>query len=105
MRIWVPVLIGTATAKLATKRAAATAIGLNSIFGYLCTALSGVGVGRIVDTNGWDAGFMIFVICSAVGVLLFLARERVSCGLPDGLKQANPQSLFLYRIGSDCRCG
>ncbi|HEX4415665.1 MAG TPA: MFS transporter, partial [Lacipirellulaceae bacterium] len=64
-------LIGTATAKLATKRAAATAIGLNSIFGYLSTALSGFGIGKIVDTNGWDAGFMIFVVCSALGVLIF----------------------------------
>ncbi len=106
-------LIGTATAKLATKRAAATAIGLTSIFGYLSTALSGVGIGALVDQysanpnslafertwasaiavnglggtvgtavtyrslstlfgrNGWDAGFAVFVICSAIGILLF----------------------------------
>lgn len=64
-------LIGTACAKLATKRAAATAIGLTSVFGYLSTTLSGWGIGRIVEQNGWDGGFMVFVVCSAVGVLLF----------------------------------
>ncbi|MFO0790826.1 MAG: MFS transporter [Pirellulales bacterium] len=64
-------LIGTATAKLATKRAAATAIGLNSIFGYASTTLSGWGIGRIAQQNGWDAGFLVFVVCSAMGVLLF----------------------------------
>jgi OPA family glycerol-3-phosphate transporter-like MFS transporter/OPA family sugar phosphate sensor protein UhpC-like MFS transporter len=64
-------LIGTASAMLATKRAAATAIGLTSIFGYASTVLSGVGIGSIVENNGWDAGFMVFTICSAIGVLIF----------------------------------
>ncbi len=64
-------LIGTAAAKLATKRAAAAAIGLTSIFGYLSTVLSGVGIGALVQHKGWDAGFMVFAACSAIGVLLF----------------------------------
>jgi OPA family glycerol-3-phosphate transporter-like MFS transporter/OPA family sugar phosphate sensor protein UhpC-like MFS transporter len=64
-------LIGTASAMLATKRAAATAIGLTSIFGYASTVLSGRGIGEIVENNGWDAGFMVFVICSAIAVLIF----------------------------------
>jgi OPA family glycerol-3-phosphate transporter-like MFS transporter/OPA family sugar phosphate sensor protein UhpC-like MFS transporter len=64
-------LIGTATAQLATKRAAAAAIGLTSIFGYLSTIVSGVGVGALVDRSGWDAGFLVFVVCGVVGVLLF----------------------------------
>ena len=65
-------LIGTAAAKLATKRAAAAAIGLTSVFGYLSTAVSGVGIGALVDRYGWDAGFLVFVVCSVVGVLLFV---------------------------------
>jgi phosphoglycerate transporter family protein len=65
-------LIGTACAKLATKRAAAAAIGLTSIFGYLSTVVSGYGIGALVDHyKNWDAGFAVFVICSMVGVLLF----------------------------------
>ena len=64
-------LIGIATAKLATKRAAAAAIGLTSVFGYLSTVISGVGIGALVDRYGWDAGFILFIICSIAGVLLF----------------------------------
>jgi phosphoglycerate transporter family protein len=64
-------LIGTAAAKLATKRAAATAIGLTGLFGYLSTSLSGYGIGALVDRSGWNAGFAGFVICSMFGVLLF----------------------------------
>jgi len=66
-------LIGTACAKLATKRAAAAAIGLTSIFGYLSTTLSGVGIGKLVDRYDWDAGFAVFVVCSMVGLIIFAA--------------------------------
>jgi OPA family glycerol-3-phosphate transporter-like MFS transporter/OPA family sugar phosphate sensor protein UhpC-like MFS transporter len=65
-------LIGTAAAKLATKRAAATAIGLTGLFGYLSTSLSGYGIGALVDHyHNWDAGFVVFVVSSMIGVLLF----------------------------------
>ena len=62
-------LIGIAVANLATKRAAATAVGLTSIFGYAST--TGWGMGYLVDHYGWDASF-IFLMCSAaIGALLF----------------------------------
>jgi sugar phosphate permease len=80
-------LIGTAAASLATKRAAAAAIGLTSVFGYLSTTVSGVGVGALVDRRGWDAGFMLFVVCSMVGVLLFAicwpAKAHGYAAIPD----------------------
>jgi OPA family glycerol-3-phosphate transporter-like MFS transporter/OPA family sugar phosphate sensor protein UhpC-like MFS transporter len=66
-------LIGTAAAKLATKRAAATAIGLTGLFGYLSTSVSGVGIGALVDRYGWDSGFLVYVFCSAIGIVLFAA--------------------------------
>ena len=40
-------LVGIAVANLATKRAAATAVGLTGVFGYASTVLSGWGLGRI----------------------------------------------------------
>jgi sugar phosphate permease len=64
-------LIGTAAANLATKRAAAAAVGLTGFFGYLSTALSGVGIGALVEHNGWDAGFLVFFGCGLIGTLLF----------------------------------
>src|SRR5690606_12948781 len=61
-------LVGISVANLATKRAAATAIGLTGLFGYASTILSGWGLGKLVDMNtvrdesgdiiehGWSAG-------------------------------------------------
>jgi sugar phosphate permease len=64
-------LIGTAAANLATKRAAASAVGLTGFFGYMSTTLSGVGIGALVRQYGWNVGFMVFAICGLVATLLF----------------------------------
>ena len=66
-------LIGTATANLATKRAAAAAVGLTGLFGYLSTVVSGYGIGALVERYGWDAGFLTFLVCGVLGVVLFAA--------------------------------
>jgi phosphoglycerate transporter family protein len=66
-------LLAIACANLATKRAAATAIGLTSIFGYASTLLSGWGMGALVQHYGWDAAFRGLMIISIVGTLLFIA--------------------------------
>jgi OPA family glycerol-3-phosphate transporter-like MFS transporter/OPA family sugar phosphate sensor protein UhpC-like MFS transporter len=65
-------LVGIAAANLATKRAAASAVGLTGFFGYLSTAISGVGVGWLVERYGWDAGFLMFIAAAVVGMLLFM---------------------------------
>lgn len=64
-------LIGTAAANLATKRAAAAAVGLTGVFGYLSTVVTGVGIGSLVDEHGWDAGFLVFLVSGLIGTLLF----------------------------------
>jgi OPA family glycerol-3-phosphate transporter-like MFS transporter/OPA family sugar phosphate sensor protein UhpC-like MFS transporter len=64
-------LIGVAAANLATKRAAAAAVGLTGLFGYLSTIVSGVGIGALVERHGWDSGFLTFLICGVAGILLF----------------------------------
>jgi len=65
-------LIGIAAANLATKRAAATAVGLTGFFGYLSTLFSGVGFGALVKYHGWDAGFAGLLGIAAVGTILFI---------------------------------
>lgn len=65
-------LLAVAAANLATKRAAATAIGLTSIFGYASTVLSGWGLGALVDRYGWNAGFAGLIIAAVIGTLLFI---------------------------------
>lgn len=65
-------LLAVAAANLATKRAAATAIGMTSIFGYASTVLSGWGLGALVQRYGWDAGFAGLIIAAVIGTLLFI---------------------------------
>jgi OPA family glycerol-3-phosphate transporter-like MFS transporter/OPA family sugar phosphate sensor protein UhpC-like MFS transporter len=65
-------LIGIAAANLATKRAAATAVGLTGFFGYLSTLFSGVGFGALVKHQGWNAGFAGLLGIAAIGTVLFL---------------------------------
>ena len=84
-------LLAIACANLATKRAAATAVGLTSIFGYASTTLSGWGMGFLVHHYGWDAGFACMVGCTAVGTLLFaLAWQAKAHGYDLPVK--NPKS-------------
>ncbi len=64
-------LLAIACANLATKRAAATAVGLTSIFGYASTTLSGVGFGYIIKQYGWDAGFGLLLASAVIGTVLF----------------------------------
>lgn len=66
-------LVGTAAANLATKQAAATAIGLTGLFGYASTVLSGWGLGALVQRHGWNVGFLGLFVCGVLGTLLFAA--------------------------------
>jgi sugar phosphate permease len=66
-------LLAIACVNLATKRAAATVVGLTSIFGYASTVLSGWGLGFVVQHYGWDAGFAGLTACAVMGTILFIA--------------------------------
>src|SRR3989338_2328210 len=65
-------LVGVAAADFASKKAAATATGMTGTFGYLGSAVCGVGTGMIVDRWGWDGGFIFFISAAGIGTLLFL---------------------------------
>src|SRR2546430_17286523 len=65
-------LLAVAAADLATKRAAATAIGLTRIFAYASTVVSGWGLGALVQHYGWDAAFAGLTLVTALGTLLFV---------------------------------
>lgn len=64
-------LVGVMTADIATKRAAATAIGLTGFFGYLSTVVSGWGLGTIVERYGWDGGFAMLTVCAVLSAFFF----------------------------------
>jgi sugar phosphate permease len=77
-------LLAVACVNLATKRAAATAVGLTSIFGYASTTLSGWGLGYLVDHYGWNAAFAVLVACATIGTILFIMAWPAK---PHGYKQ------------------
>jgi len=64
-------LIGVIAANLATKRAAATANGVTGIFGYLSGVLSGWGLGLLVQTYGWNVGFLMLSLAGFIAMMLF----------------------------------
>jgi OPA family glycerol-3-phosphate transporter-like MFS transporter/OPA family sugar phosphate sensor protein UhpC-like MFS transporter len=64
-------LVGIIAANLATKRAAATAIGITGFFGYASTVLSGWGLGVLVQYGGWDAGFFALIVSACFATILF----------------------------------
>ncbi len=66
-------LVGICVANLATKRAAATAVGVTGIFGYASGILSGWGLGKLAETGGWNAGFAGILVAAVIGTLLFVA--------------------------------
>jgi sugar phosphate permease len=85
-------LLAVTAANLATKRAAATAIGLTSIFGYASTVLSGWGLGALVQRYGWNVAFEGLIVVAAVGSVLFaLAWNAKAHGYDEGdpLKPTN----------------
>jgi sugar phosphate permease len=66
------ILVGVAATDFASKKAAGAASGLTGTVGYIGTAVTGVGIGAIVDYYGWDYAFM-FVTASAFLSALFFA--------------------------------
>jgi OPA family glycerol-3-phosphate transporter-like MFS transporter/OPA family sugar phosphate sensor protein UhpC-like MFS transporter len=64
-------LVGVMTADIVSKRAAATAIGLTGFFGYLSSLLSGWGLGHLVDTYGWDSGFLMLIASALAAAICF----------------------------------
>ena len=84
-------LVGTIAANLATKRAAATAVGFTGLFGYASTVLSGWGLGLLVQRHGWDLGLAGLVSLAAVGALLFaLAWPAKPHGYTVGVADPQP---------------
>ncbi|MBN1282372.1 MAG: MFS transporter [Proteobacteria bacterium] len=65
-------LVPVAAADFASKKAAATATGLTGAFGYIGSALAGVGTGLIADRWGWNGGFIFFIIASILGGFCFM---------------------------------
>ena len=79
-------LVGIAVTNQATKKAAGTANGLVGIFGYLSTAVSGIGIGWLADNYGWDAVFELSILFGAIGAVVIALMWKAPA---DGYEKFN----------------
>jgi MFS transporter, OPA family, glycerol-3-phosphate transporter len=64
-------LIGLQALDLAPKKAAGTAAGFTGLFGYVGGAVAAnVVIGIVVDSAGWDAGFMLIAAACVLAIIL-----------------------------------
>ena len=69
-------LTSVAATDYASKKAAATATGMVGLFGYLGSAVCGVGTGWLVDNWGWNGGFALYLVSGLLGTLVFAMAMR-----------------------------
>lgn len=62
-------LIAVMATDLATKKAAATAVGMTGLFGFLAGLISGWGLGHVLDHHGWANAFLILALCSVANIV------------------------------------
>ncbi len=63
-------LIGVCALEVVPKKAAGTAAGLTGLLGHAGgTTMAYIGIGSIVDSFGWDAGFVMLLIACALAIL------------------------------------
>lgn len=60
-------LVAVAAADFATKPAAASAVGLTGLFGYLGAAVCGTATGWLVDHIGWNGAVWFYLGAAAIG--------------------------------------
>lgn len=65
-------LVGIAAANLATKKAAATAVGFTGLFGYASTVVSGWGLGYLAGHLGWNYAIGTLIGIGIAGTLVLV---------------------------------
>ena len=62
-------LIGIAAVDLVPKKAVGTAAGLTGLFGYIGATIAEIGLGRLVQSYGWDKGFIFIIACCVLSIV------------------------------------
>lgn len=65
-------LVAVAAADFATKKAAATAVGLTGLFGYIGAFFANYGTGLISERWGWDYVIYFYLLSAFIGTALLL---------------------------------
>lgn len=87
-------MVGVASVDFASKRAAGSASGLTGTFGYLGSAISGVGFGFLAEHSGWNAVFLFMLGAAICGSLcLSFTWNARSKTLEDVKKNSDGEAL------------
>jgi phosphoglycerate transporter family protein len=82
------ILVGVAASDFSSKKAAGAASGFTGTFGYLGTAVTGVGIGAIVDYYSWDYAFLFVAISAVLSAVFFILtwnhRSKILDALENG---------------------
>lgn len=65
-------MIGMAAVEMTHKKAAATASGFTGWFAYIGMASTGYPLGRVMDAFGWNAFFIVMVVCGLCALALLI---------------------------------
>lgn len=71
-------LIGVAAAEQSHREAAGAATGFIGLFGYLGAAISGVPLGYIMQTWGWEGFFVTLTLAGVMATLLLMPTWKIS---------------------------
>jgi len=78
-------LVAVAAADFATKKAAATAVGLTGLFGYIGAFLANYGTGFISDRWGWDYVIYFYLSAAFIGTMLLLLTWNSRSAMLDNI--------------------
>lgn len=62
---------GIASANIATRDVAATAVGFHGFWGYLSVIVTGWGIGLVTDKFGWSSSLEVIIIAGIIGSVIF----------------------------------
>jgi len=69
-------MVGTIPMDFSTRKAAASAAGFIDCFGYIGTALTGVGSGLLIDKYSWNAAFYFWIAGAFIAAILMALLWR-----------------------------
>jgi sugar phosphate permease len=85
------ILVGVAASDFASKKAAGAASGFTGTFGYLGTAVTGVGIGAVVDYYGWDYAFLLVAVSAVLSAVFFALTWHHRSKLLDAMEDSQDE--------------
>jgi sugar phosphate permease len=85
------ILVGVAASDFASKKAAGAASGFTGTFGYMGTAVTGVGIGALVDYHGWDYAFFGVCVSAILSSFFFVLTWNHRSKILDAIEKSTDE--------------